>query len=130
MGYYSDLYFKVDNSLMPELVSLLNRHDLADHMSDIHVGSKYTNFALYSFKWYDGYPDVDAVNQFIDSNNQQACCIVDGEDNGDVSVIGDDCAVDLYYSTCIELDGFDFTSNSSSADLIESYTQTHPEYFI
>lgn len=130
MGYYADLYFKVDNSLMPELVSLLHRHELDTGMSDIHVGSDYTNFAMYSLKWYDGYPEVDAINQFIESNSEQACCIVNGEDSHDTYVIGDDCSVNLYYSTRIELDGFNFSSNSSSEDLIKSYSQTHPEYFI
>ena len=70
MGYRSDLYFKCRKDIAPELFSLLEQHEFSKCIEDITiVDDDYIAFSMLDLKWYAGYPDVDVVNTFVDSNS-------------------------------------------------------------
>ena len=69
MGYRSELYAVVGLIDLPEFDRLIKEADLADCFEE-HVESDLAvEFRASSLKWYDGYPDVDKINEFFNKSN-------------------------------------------------------------
>ena len=68
MGYRSELYAVVGLIDLPEFDRLLKETDLADYFEE-HVKSDLAvEFRASSLKWYDGYSDVDKINEFFNNS--------------------------------------------------------------
>ena len=130
MGYRSDLYFKCHKDIAPELFSLLEQRELSKYIEDIAiVDDDYIAFSMLSLKWYDGYPDVDTINSFINSHSSQVAFIRNGEDSDDIETRGNtyDLGLDYYVQFYIEgVEGDSIEYDTLRANLVAS----KPEYFI
>ena len=130
MGYRSDLYFKCHKDIAPELFSLLEQHEFSECIKDITiVDDDYIAFSMLDLKWYAGYPDVDVVNTFVDSNSSQVAFIRNGEDSDDIETRGNtyDLDLDYYVEFCIEgAEGDPIEYDTLRANL----AAVKPEYFI
>ena len=130
MGYRSDLYFKCHKDIAPELFSLLEQCELSKYIEDITiVEDDYIAFSMLSLKWYDGYPEVDTINSFINSHSSQVAFIRNGEDSDDIETRGNtyDLGLDYYVQFYVEgVEGDSIEYDTLRANLVAS----KPEYFI
>lgn len=130
MGYRSDLYFKCHKDIAPELFSLLEQCELSNYVEDIAiVEDDYIAFSMLSLKWYDGYPEVDTINSFINSHSSQVAFIRNGEDSDDIESRGNtyDLGLDYYVQFYVEgVEGASIEYDTLRANLVAS----KPEYFI
>ena len=130
MGYRSDLYFKCHKDIAPELFSLLEQCKLSEYIEDITiVDDDYIAFSMLDLKWYDGYPEVDTINSFINSHSSQVAFIRNGEDSDDIETHGDtyDLGLDYYVQFYVEgVEGDSIEYDTLRASLVAS----KPEYFI
>lgn len=130
MGYRSDLYFKCHKDIAPELFSLLEQCELSNYVEDITiVEDDYIAFSMLSLKWYDGYPEVDTINSFINSHSSQVAFIRNGEDSDDIESRGNtyDLGLDYYVQFYVEgVEGNSIEYDTLRASLVAS----KPEYFI
>lgn len=126
MGYRSDLYIKGKLPAFPNLYHILHKHSLKP--DSLCSDEEYFYLTLCSYKWYDGYEEVDEINRFIySSSGSEACYMVrDGEDLGDIETYKSANYQDLgmRYSTQIVFEGFKETSETSQLK------QLFPEAFI
>ena len=83
MGYRSMIYCKVAESLTKEFDQILKDKDMTTYFTPIDNQDcpGYVKYEGEDLKWYDGYPDVDAVNEFINEHDDTCAMIVVGEDN-------------------------------------------------
>ena len=65
MGYRSELYAVVGLIDLLEFDRLLKEADLADCFEEYGKTALAIAFKASSLKWYDGYPDVDKINNFF-----------------------------------------------------------------
>lgn len=122
MGYRSQVYIKLTNERMPQLYSILLKHDLVNHC-DFAQDSTYSYVHLSDLKWYDSYSDVTDVNNYIESLPVgQAAAIREGEDQ-DIEHYNDPEAIGLCANVVVELEGFHF-DNFNMQDFIAI---NHPE---
>ena len=105
MGYRSMLYAKIDNKLTNEFNTILSERDMLRYFypldSDEQDSETHTTYIGEDLKWYDGYPDVDAVNNFITSNSETCGMIAVGED-GASEEFGEPWNLDMYTVTTME----------------------------
>ena len=79
MGYRSEMYAVVGLIDLPEFDRLIKEADLADCFEE-HVESDLAvEFRASSLKWYDGYPDVDKINEFFNKSNFSILLSIGGE---------------------------------------------------
>jgi len=92
VGYRSDVYIKVHKSDEDKLIKVLEENGfeaIREYSSITYVG-----YVINDVKWYSGYDDVKAVNDFIKyRDNYHRGLIAIGEDNdteehGEPSEIG------------------------------------------
>ena len=122
MGYRSQVYIKLTNERMPQLYSILLKHDIINSC-DFAQDSDYSYVHLSDVKWYDSYSDVTDVNNYIESlPTGQAAAIREGEDQ-DIEHYNDPEAIGLYATVVVELEGFHF-DNFNMQDFIAT---NHPE---
>lgn len=130
MGYRSDLYFKCHKDIAPELFSLLEQNELSGYIEDITiVKDDYIAFSMLSLKWYDGYPEVDTINSFVNSHPSQVAFIRNGEDSDDIESRGNtyDLGLDYYVQFYIEgVEGDSIEYDTLRANLVAS----KPEFFV
>ena len=69
MGYRSELYAVVGLIDLPEFDRLLKETDLADCFEEHAKSDLAVEFQASSLKWYDGYSDVDKINEFFNKSN-------------------------------------------------------------
>ena len=69
MGYRSELYAVVGLIDLPEFDRLLKETDLADYFEEHGKSDLAVEFRASSLKWYDGYSDVDKINEFFNKSN-------------------------------------------------------------
>ena len=69
MGYRSELYAVVGLIDLPEFDRLLKETDLADCFEEHIKSDLAVEFRASSLKWYDGYADVDKINEFFNKSN-------------------------------------------------------------
>lgn len=65
MGYRSELYAVVGLIDLPEFDRLLKEANLTDCFEEHDKSDLAVEFRASSLKWYDGYPDVDNINNFF-----------------------------------------------------------------
>ena len=130
MGYHSDLYFKCHKDIAPELFSLLEQCELSNYVEDITiVDDDYIAFSMLDLKWYDDYPEVDTINNFVNSHSSQVAFIRNGEDSDDIETRGDtyNLGLDYYVQFYVEgVEGDSIEYDTLRANLVAS----KPEYFI
>lgn len=83
MGYRSDIYIKVDKASAGELMQLIDKHELSDSITKESEDEVYTSFYGSHLKWYSSYPDVAAINAFINDEKFEGerGLMAIGEDN-------------------------------------------------
>ena len=69
MGYRSELYAVVGLIDLPEFDRLLKEADLADCFEEYSKTGLAVEYRASSLKWYDGYPEVDKINEFFNKSN-------------------------------------------------------------
>ena len=69
MGYRSELYAVVGLIDLPEFDRLLKEVNLTDRFEEHSKSDLAVEFQASSLKWYDGYPDVDKINEFFNKSN-------------------------------------------------------------
>ena len=69
MGYRSELYAVVGLIDLPEFDRLLKETDLADCFEEYNKTDLAVEYRASYLKWYDGYPDVDKINEFFNKSN-------------------------------------------------------------
>ena len=69
MGYRSQLYAVVGLIDLPEFDRLLKEADLTDWFEEHSKSDLAVEFRASSLKWYDGYSDVDKINEFFNKSN-------------------------------------------------------------
>lgn len=69
MGYRSELYAVVGLIDLPEFDRLLKETDLTDCFEERDKTDLAIEFRASSLKWYDGYADVDKINEFFNKSN-------------------------------------------------------------
>ena len=79
MGYRSQLYAVVGLIDLPEFDRLLKEADLADCFEEHGKSDLAVEFQASSLKWYDGYSDVDKINDFF-NNSKFSILLRIGED--------------------------------------------------
>ena len=101
MGYRSEVYIKIDKKRTIEFLFLLQSHNVTwiNHKEDL-ADEEYSYFYGEDLKWYNSYPDVGAVNSFIE-NSDNCALIAVGEDEA-TEVYGDTCTTGLNAYTVVE----------------------------
>ena len=102
MGYRSEIYIQVEKELENDLIELFIKHDLENafkKQDETETTVKYSGDWL---KWYEGYEDVDAINSFINENEDKAALIGIGEDGAESANEGSPDNFDMYVVSTIE----------------------------
>lgn len=68
MGYRSELYAVVGVIDLPEFDRLLKETNLEECFTEHDKTDLAVEYRASSLKWYDGYPDVDKINEFFNSS--------------------------------------------------------------
>ena len=68
MGYRSELYAVVGLIDLPEFDRLLKETELTDRFEEYSKTDLAIEFRASSLKWYDGYSDVDKINEFFNNS--------------------------------------------------------------
>ena len=68
MGYRSQLYAVVGLIDLPEFDRLLKEAELADCFEEYNKTDLAVEYRASHLKWYDGYPDVDKINEFFNES--------------------------------------------------------------
>ena len=68
MGYRSEMYAVVGLIDLPEFDRLLKETDLAGYFEEHGKSGLVVEFRASSLKWYDGYSDVDKINEFFNKS--------------------------------------------------------------
>ena len=74
MGYRSEVVIAISKDLMPHFLTVFAKEPNCramvfkdhDHMSEDYDGEGTFLVSWSDIKWYEGYPEVDALNHFID----------------------------------------------------------------
>ena len=74
MGYRSEVVLAVGKELMPHFLNVFAKVPSTrpmvfkhhDHMNEDYDGEGTLLVSWSDIKWYEGYPEVDAINKFID----------------------------------------------------------------
>ena len=69
MGYHSELYAVVGLIDLPEFDRLLKETDLAGCFEEHSKSDLAVEFRASNLKWYDGYSEVDKINEFFNKSN-------------------------------------------------------------
>lgn len=69
MGYRSELYAIVGLIDLPEFDRLLKETDLIRCFEEHGKSDLAVEFQASSLKWYDGYSEVDKINEFFNKSN-------------------------------------------------------------
>ena len=69
MGYRSQLYAVVGLIDLPEFERPLKETDLADCFEEYDKTGLAVEYWASHLKWYDGYADVDKINEFFNKSN-------------------------------------------------------------
>lgn len=114
MGYRSELHAVVGLVDLLEFERLLKETDLADRFEEHNKSDLAVEFRASSLKWYDGYADVDKINELF-NNSKFSILLRIGEefpdkeyytDNSDLEQIFNlqvDVATDIcWYENCLE----------------------------
>jgi hypothetical protein len=65
MGYYSDVYIKIDKSQLMPFQAILDKHSVDWCEEVVQDSDEYLKVYFCDVKWYSGYDAVDTINAFI-----------------------------------------------------------------
>jgi len=113
MGYRSEIYIKIDIEQKDKLDTLLKEVELNEYFNSV-CDNDWCYYYGSHLKWYDGYSDVDKVNDFIeDFDDGIAGLLAIGEDNAIINY-GDTSGVNLYAVTDIDTDYFIYPEHQNN----------------
>lgn len=69
MGYRSELYAVVGLIDLPEFDRLLKESHLTECFEEYDKSDLAVEYRASSLKWYDGYSEVDKINEFFNKSN-------------------------------------------------------------
>ena len=84
MGYQSTLYALVHGSDLIPFMEALDQTELTEYFTEIEPLNEdsFTKFEASGLKWYDGYEDVESINQIF-NNSMHSVLLRIGEDKDD-----------------------------------------------
>jgi hypothetical protein len=108
MGYRSDVFLRIAEPLVevvqaaakldPKLEEILKEGECGDGM----IVPK-TDFYWESIKWYDSYPEIQAIEGMLDDLDEDDYGFIRlGEDQGDIEQKGCPSEYDMYTSTTVD----------------------------
>jgi hypothetical protein len=105
MGYRSEVYLRIAEPLVEVVDAARKLDDNLDKM--LSDGSSYceckTDFHWEHAKWYDSYPEVQAVESLLDMLQDDDYGFIRlGEEDGDIDRKGDPSCYDMYISTSVD----------------------------
>lgn len=94
MGYRSEVIIAMNTSYYKKNKEVVDKllKDI-DHIQD-NIDVMF--FCYHSVKWYEDYPDVKAIEEFIRASDEEACLVRLGEEFGDFEHIGNHWDFDIY----------------------------------
>ncbi len=104
MGYRSEIYVKVSNSIEDEFWDLLGGHDLTEDNGFIKVkeDGEYSYYQGFWLKWYSGHKNIDAINNFINNNHKNAALLGIGEDGAESARAGEPEELNMFIVSNID----------------------------
>ena len=128
MEYYSTVNIKVDIKHKFSLLALLDKHQV--YIDQAWEDEHYFSLTLYDRKWYSSYPDVTAVNDFIENLDEEGGLITVGEDEL-IETQGLPYSVDMYAYVVVDNLELDQTKTDSlEIKNFKEYQKLYPEDFI
>ena len=104
MGYRSDVYLRIAEPLVEVFDAARKLDDKLDDMLKAakDVGSD-TDFYWECTKWYDSYPEVQAVENLLEMLQYEDYGFIRiGEDHGDIDTKGYPGEYDMYVQTMVD----------------------------
>ena len=103
MSYRSELYAVVGLIDLPEFDRLLKETGLADYFEEHGKSDLAVEFRASSLKWYDGYSDVDKINEFF-NESQFSILLRIGEEFPDKEYYTGNSELEQLYNLNIDVD--------------------------
>ena len=103
MGYRSQLYAIVGLIDLPEFDRLLKETELENCFEEYDKTDLVVEFRASDLKWYDGYPDVDKINEFF-NNSGFSILLRIGEDYPDKEVYTGNYDLEQIFNLQIDVD--------------------------
>ena len=104
MGYRSEVYLRIAEPLVEVVDAARKLDDNLDKMLShgAEEGNK-TDFHWDYTKWYDSYPEIQAVESMLDMLQDDDYGFVRiGEEEGDIERKGDPACYDIYIQTTVD----------------------------
>ena len=120
MGYRSTVYIAVDIKHKPALLGLLAQHSSLYDMDEFCQGKSTFHCAYHGIKWYNTYPEVVAITNFIKSLGHEAMLLRIGEDETDIERIGDYDAFGYDYYVHVDVPS---TTSVELADILAEFPE-------
>tara|TARA_B100000123_G_C25715236_1_gene421839 strand:- start:303 stop:641 length:339 start_codon:yes stop_codon:yes gene_type:complete len=101
MGYRSEVYLGIDSEIVEQLLTFVginqNVYTLLFEHSEYAKKTKRggMHFHWDYVKWYDGYPQIDKLTQFLNEHSDQIKFLRIGEGQGDIEEEG--CSQQFYF---------------------------------
>ena len=104
MGYRSEVYLRIAETLVEVIDAARKLDDNLDKMlSDAATEGNKTDFTWEYTKWYDTYPEVQAVESLLDMLQDDDYGFIRlGEEEGDIERKGYPGEYDMYINTAVE----------------------------
>ena len=104
MGYRSEVYLRIAEPLVEVVDAARKLDDTLDKMlSDAAEEGSKTDFYWEHTKWYDSYPEVQAVESLLDMLQDDDYGFIRlGEEHGDIEQKGYPSDYDMYTNTSVE----------------------------
>lgn len=103
MGYRSELYAVVGLVDLPEFDRLLKETDLTDCFEEHDKSDLVVEYRASHLKWYDGYSDVDKINNFF-SNSKFSILLRVGEEFPDSECYTGNSDLEQVFNLQIDVD--------------------------
>ena len=105
MGYRSEVYLRIAAPLVEVVDAARKLDDTLDKMlsEGATLGKEKTDFTWEYAKWYDTYPEVQAVESLLDMLQDDDYGFIRlGEEEGDIERKGYPSEYDIYINTSVE----------------------------
>lgn len=102
MGYYSELHAVVGLIDLPEFDRLLKETGLTDSFDEHDKSDLVVEFRASGLKWYDGYSDVDKINDFF-NNSKFSILLRVGEEFPDKEYYTDNSDLEQIFNLQVEV---------------------------
>ena len=102
MGYRSELHAIVGLVDLLEFERLIKEADLADCFEEHDKSDLAVEFRASSLKWYDGYADVDKINELFNNSNFSILLRI-GEEFTDSEYYTGNSDLEQLFNLCIDV---------------------------